>query len=399
MLGLQFLLATRIEEHAMSITYRARAAVLAAFGIAFAAPLTANAQAIIKVNDSVSVRFGILSQTWVDYSQTPNVFTDGSYTQDIFLRRMRFLFTGQIGSKLSFLFQTDNPNLGRTGVGFVKSPATGFFLQDGYLEYQPATNIFILEAGLHLVPNCRNCITNAAQLLPIDYSIYSFLQGPQTVSSVGRDLGITAKGNFLDQKVQYRVGAFSGARLPAVPTTPLVQQGSNSLRSAGRLMVNFMDPEPPTYTLPGTYFGRKKVFNLGAGFDTQSRYKAISGDGFLSYPLGANGTTIAATYIYYNGGTFFPTLPKQNTYEAEGAFHFTAAKLTPWVKLEWRRFDEGVKTTVFQNDRRLQFGGTYYASGHNINVKAAYTRATFDQLLLPKLNANSFTLQLQGFYY
>jgi hypothetical protein len=337
----------------------------------------------------------------VEFSQTQNVFVNDSYTQEIFLRRMRFLVTGQIGSKLSFIFQTDNPNLGRTGVGFTKSLATGFLLQDGLLEFQPAaSNVFILDAGLELVPNCRNCINNAAQLLPIDYGIYTFLQGPFTVSSVGRDLGIMAKGNFLNQRFQYRVGAFSGARLPVIPLVPLVQPGSNSLRSAGRLMVNFMDPEPPTYTLPGTYLGRKKVFNLGAGFDTQSRYKGISGDGFLSYPFGPNGMTLYGLWILWDGGTFFPGLPKQNTYEVEGGYHFTAAKLTPWVKLEFRRFDEGVKTAIFQNDRRYQFGGTYYAAGFNMNVKAAYTRGTFDQLVpLPRLNTNGFTLQLQGYYY
>src|SRR5258705_720635 len=199
--------------------------------------------------------------------------------------------------------------------------------------------------------------------------------------------------------LKYRSGALSGARLPVLPAVLLVQTGSTSLRSAGRLMVNFMTAEQPIYSLPGTYFGRTKVFNLGVGFDTQSRFRAFSGDGFLSYPFGSDGITLAATWIYWNGDTFFPTLPKQNTYEVEGAYHFTAAKLTPWVKLEWRRFDESVKSAVFQNDRRYQFGGTYYAAGFNMNVKAGYTRATFDQLLLPKLHANDFTLQLQGFYY
>src|SRR5712664_1662632 len=84
------------EEDAMSISYRVRAAAVAA--MALASPVTGKSQAVIKVNDSVSVRFGILSQTWVDFTQTSNVFVDDSYTQDIFLRRMRFLVTGQIGS-------------------------------------------------------------------------------------------------------------------------------------------------------------------------------------------------------------------------------------------------------------------------------------------------------------
>jgi hypothetical protein len=382
----------------MSLSYRVRAAVLAA-GVLVVAPRSVKAQAIIKVNDSVSVRFGLLSQTWVDYTQ--NVRQDTSYAQNIFQRRMRFIFSGQIGSKLSFFFQTDNPNLGRTGPGFVKAPASGFILQDGFVEIKPTpSNIFMVDAGLQLIPLCRNCLASAASLLPIDYSTFSFLQSAATVSSTGRDLGFMIKGVFADQKIEYRVGVFSGARLPVVPVPPAVQTGSNSVRAAGHLTINFLDAELPSYVLPGTYLGRKKVFNIGGGFDAQSRYKAFAGDAFLSYPFGANGMTLAGTWIRFNGDTFFPTLPKQNTYEVEGGYHFTDKKITPWAKFEARQFDDAVKTAVFQNDHRFQLGGTYYASGLNLNVKVAYTRATFNQIApLPELKQNGFTMQLQAFYY
>lgn len=382
----------------MSLSYRVRAAVLAAT-VLVVAPCSATAQAVIKVNDSVSVRFGLLSQTWVDYTQ--NVQQDNSYAQNIFQRRMRFIFGGQIGSKVSFYFQTDNPNLGRTGPGFVKAPASGFLLQDGYVEIQPTTsNIFMFDAGLQFIPLCRNCIASAAALLPIDYSTYAFLQSAQTVSSTGRDLGFMAKGVFADKKIEYRVGVFSGARLPVVPVPPAVQTGSNSVRAAGHLMINFLEAELPSYVLPGTYLGRKKIFNIGGGFDAQSRYKAYAGDAFLSYPFGANGMTLSGTWIRYNGDTFFPTLPKQNTYEVEGGYHFTDKKITPWAKFEARRYDDAVKSVVFQNDHRFQIGGTYYASGQNLNVKLAYTRGEFNQLApAPALDQNGITMQLQVFYY
>jgi hypothetical protein len=395
--GLQVPARHPFEEHAMSISNHLRAAALAA--IVFVVPFTAKAQAVIRVNDSISVRFGLLSQTWVDYSE--NVRQDTSYAQNIFQRRMRFIFGGQIGSKLSFFFQTDNPNLGRSGPGFIKAPGAGFILQDGYIEVKPsASNVFMLDAGLQLIPLCRNCIASAASLLPIDYSTYSFLQSGATVSSVGRDVGFMAKGVFADQKVEYRLGVFSGARLPVAPVPPAVQTASNSVRAAGHLMVNFLEAEQPSYVLPGTYLGRRKVFNVGAGFDAQSRYKAFAGDAFLSYPFGVNGVTLAGTFIRYNGDTFFTGLPKQNTFEVEGGYHFTDAKITPWAKFEARRYDDAVKTAAFQDDHRFQIGGTYYVAGHNLNVKLAYTRGTFNQLApLPTLNQNGVTMQLQGFYY
>jgi hypothetical protein len=404
MLGLQFLLATRIEEHAMSTMYRARAVVLAAFVVAFAAPLTANAQAIIKVNDSVSVRIGFLSQTWADFTQ--NVRQDSSYAQQIFQRRIRLIVSAQLGPKVAFFFETDNPNLGRTGPNplggnFTKALGLGFLTQDVYVELKPSTtNSFVIEAGLLLIPLCRNCVASAAALLPLDYSDYSFLQSGPTASSAGRDMGLEGKGTLLNQRLEYRLGVFSGARLPVVPVPPAVQTASNSLRGAGHLMFNFLETEPPAYGMPGTYFGRRKVFNIGAGGDLQSKYKAIAGDAFLSYPFGNNGITLSGTFIHFDGGTFLPTLPRQNTWEAEGGYHFTAAKLTPWAKFETRSIDDAFVTAANQDEHRLQLGLTYYMMGHNLNLKAAYSRNTFDQLApLPELHQNAFTMQLQGYYY
>src|SRR3954454_19690791 len=68
-----------IEEYAMSRSSRARAVVLAALTVL--TPAALHAQAVLKVNDSVSVRFGFLSQTWADFEQ--NSRQDTSYAQSI----------------------------------------------------------------------------------------------------------------------------------------------------------------------------------------------------------------------------------------------------------------------------------------------------------------------------
>jgi hypothetical protein len=360
----------------------------------------APAQALIKVNDSVSVRVGFLSQTWADFQQ--NVRQDSSYAQNIFQRRIRLIVSAQVGSKLAFFFETDNPNLGRTGPNLpgansTKSLGTGFITQDAYVEVKPSTsNSFVVEGGLLFIPLCRNCYTSAASLLPLDYSSYAFLQSGVTGSSVGRDVGFEGKGTFANQKIEYRAGLFSGAR---VFDAAGVQTASNSLRGAGHLMVNFWEPEAPLYVMPGTYLGKRKVFNIGAGFDAQGRYKAIAGDAFLSYPIGNDGVTLSTTYIHYDGGIFFTALPRQNTFEVEGGYHLTASKITPWAKFETRRIDRAF-LAVAQNDRRLQLGGTYYMMALNLNMKLAYTRGTFDQpAAAPSLTQNGITFQLQGFYY
>jgi hypothetical protein len=365
------------------------------------APVAAHAQALIKVNDSISVRVGFLSQTWADFAQNQ---VDGSYSQDLFQRRIRLIVSAQVGSKFAFYFQTDNPNLGRAGT----LPAANvpknllfqnFITQDAYVEVKPSTaHSFVIEGGLLLVPFARNVYAQTSTLLPLDYDTYISLPNGPTGSNDGRDMGFELKGTFFDQKLEYRAGVFSGARLTN-PQTPTIQTASNSLRGAGHLMFNFWETEAPAYVLPGTYLGKKKVFNIGAGYDGQSRYKAIAGDAFLSYPIGSNGVTLATTFIHYDGGTFFPTLPRENTLEVEGGYHFTAAKVTPWVKYERRMIDDAF-LTVAQDEHRLQLGGTYYMMDSNLNMKFAYTRGSFAQLAgAPRFIQNEFTFQLQGYYY
>jgi hypothetical protein len=355
------------------------------------APLSA--QAVLKVNDSVSVRLGFLSQTWADFTQ--NVRQDSAYAQNIFQRRLRFIAGLQAGSHLSFFFQTDNPNLGRSGPGVTKQLGSGFIVQDAYAEVKPgSSNALLLDAGIQYVPFCRNCVESAALILPIDFGAYSYLQSASTGSSAGRDVGFVGRGYLFGDRLEYRAGVFSGARLANG-----LQQASNSLRGAGRVQLQLLDPEAPAYAYAGTYLGRRKVLALGAALDAQGSYRGVAVDGFLSLPVGSNGITAQTNVLRYDGHELLPGLPKQDAFEAEAGFHFTAAKLTPWVKFEARRFDDAVKSPVFQNERRFQVGGTWYIMGNTLNLKAGYSRATLDRLGQEALTQNGATLQLQAFYY
>jgi len=370
-----------------------RIAALAALMLCL--PAASNAQAVIKVNDSVSVRLGFLSQTWADFSQ--NVRQDSSYSQNIFERRLRFIVGMQIGSHLSFFFQTDNPSLGRSGPGFTKTLGAGFLTQDAYAEVKPgSTNAILLDAGLQYVPFCRNCMESAATILPMDLGTYAYLQNAGTTSSAGRDVGFVGRGYLFGDRLEYRAGLFSGARLATAPGT---QTATNSLRGAGRIQLQLLTPEAPTYAYPGTYFGKKKVLSVGAGLDAQADYRGVAVDGFLSLPVGNDGVTAQANLIHYDGHVLIPSLPKQNTLEAEAGYHLNSAKLTPWVKYEMRSYDESERTANFQDERRFQVGGTWYVAGPNLNLKLGYGVAKLDRLGQPALTQNGVTFQMQAYYY
>ena len=220
-------------------------------------------------------------------------------------------------------------NLGKTVVG-KKVISSGFTLQDAFVEWKVA-DALIVDAGLMFIPLCRNCYQSAGSLLPIDYGASSFLQSGPTQSVVSRDTGFQARGYLAHNRLEYRVGAFQGARDSA---------SRNSFRSAGHVQYAFLDTESGFFTT-GTYLGKKKVLTIGGGYDVQSDYKAFAGDAFFDHPIGAAGAvTLQADGRIVDGGQTFK-LPRQNGLLVEGGYLFTKARVRPGVKLETQRLRAG----------------------------------------------------------
>lgn len=368
----------RSSERVVGIMRRAGWCALLGITLTISAG-AAGAQATIKVGEDVSIRFGTLLQGWADWTQDP---VSEGYAQNLYLRRVRLLVGGQIAKNITFFIETDNPNLGRAP----KALGSGFIVQDALAEIKFADPLTI-SAGLMFVPFCRNCIQSAATLLSLDYSSFAFLATPATQSSVGRDIGFQAKGYFNGNRIEYRVGAFQGFRATG---------SRNPLRGVGRLQINLLDAETPGIFYTGTYLGTKRVLAIGGGFDMQSgpgdNYQAFAIDGFLDYPLTDSvSVTAQVDYFMYDGGQTFPTVIDQNAIFAEAGLYFKPMRLMPFVRFESQTFDPVASV----DNTRYQAGFTYYFSGHNANLKAAFSRLNPDT----GNDSNQFTAQLQVFYY
>ncbi|HEX7679324.1 MAG TPA: hypothetical protein VF713_14430, partial [Thermoanaerobaculia bacterium] len=73
---------------------------LVVFALALAwLPAIAQAQALVKVNDDVFFRLGIQFQVWGDWQE---VTPAGTYAQNLYLRRIRFVLAGQVQKDVSF---------------------------------------------------------------------------------------------------------------------------------------------------------------------------------------------------------------------------------------------------------------------------------------------------------
>lgn len=343
----------------------------------FAGVADARAQVVIKVNDDVNFKLGVLGQFQADWLEDPPA---DDTTQNLFIRRIRLLFGGQVAKNVTFFVETDAPNLGKTLAGG-KNISPGVIVQDAYGEFK-ARDAFAVDAGLMFVPFSRNSLQSAASLLPIDYGANTFAQSGPTQSSVGRDTGVQAKGYFLNNQLEYRVGAFQGARDPG---------SHRSFRYAGRVQCQFLEPEATGFFYTGTYLGTKRIAAVAAAFDAQNDYHAYDVDAFVDYPAGPGAVTAQLAWNHFDGGDTFPALRRQNVVLLELGYFLRELKLTPVFQFTSR----GVVDTTVGDETRWSIGVNYWWAGHNANVKTAYGRID------PRGSAaqNELTIQLQLFYF
>src|SRR5258705_7695014 len=70
----------------------------------------AGAQIVVKANDDVNLKLGVLGQFQADTLDHPGSEPN---TNNLFVRRLRLIFGGQVAKNVSFFVETDAPNLGK----------------------------------------------------------------------------------------------------------------------------------------------------------------------------------------------------------------------------------------------------------------------------------------------
>ncbi|SHL67630.1 short chain amide porin [Chitinophaga jiangningensis] len=303
------------------------------------------------------------------------------------LYRARVLVGGQLTKKASFFLETEIPSpIGIQSNG-EKNVKVSPIILDAQLEYT-FSNAFQLIAGMQLVSNNRNGLQGAAGLMANDFSYfqypYNLFSNSPLQGNFGRDLGINARGFLANDKLEYRLGVFTGRNI----------DGGAPLRTVGRLAYNFLDAEKDFY-YAGTKLGKGKTLAWAAGFDAQANYINYSTDVFFDYPLGNAGSITAnAAFQYLSGGTdlsskysFATLIPKQTIQFLELGYYFKKVKLQPWIRYENQAISAeaeqtgGIKTASFDkvNSSSVMGGGlNYFFNGTGTNLRLSYTTRTYN---------------------
>jgi Phosphate-selective porin O and P len=347
-------------------------------------PTLAQAQAIIKVNDDVWIRFGTQLQLWADEAQDS---ATKEYNQNLYIRRARVLLTGSVAKDVTFFIQTDDPNLGKSP----KALGSGYILQDGWAQWK-IRDEFALNAGLMLIPLNRAELVSTTSFITVDISPTATVFATPTQTSGTRDTGFEAQGYVADGRLEYRAGLFQGIRDAATTTTVA---SHNAFRRSVWLSYDFWEKERG-YVYAGTNRGTKKVLALSGGYDAQKTYKAYSASVHSTVPVnGKDEFAVLAQGVHYDGGKFLTTLPRQNDYLAEFGYYIAPSKIQPFVKFEDQKF---TVTSIPSKDQKRYGGGfNYYVYGQNLKLTGQVTHVKFSNSALH--STNELTVQMQVWYY
>lgn len=241
-------------------------------------PLNADASRYIK--------FTLLNQVWMRYNQSNPGTTVGGYnapnTYDIGIRRFRIQFYGQLTDRVFIYSQIGLNNLSynadrKSGgtPGASQSGTGGFFLHDAVAEYAIVKNKLSFGAGLGAWNGlARYASASAGTIMGLDLPTLEETTNDVT-DQFGRKLSIYLKGKL--GKLDYRV-ALSDPLLYQKAPGYVAAPGPNATFAStppkpqyqGYFSYQLKDQESnlTPYTA-GTYFGKKTVLNVGAGFIVQ----------------------------------------------------------------------------------------------------------------------------------
>ena len=382
----------------------------------------------IKLTEHFSIRFGLQAQVWYEAAQSS--FREqpsgdkGAYGFNFYCRRCRILGTVQPWDNVTLAVLVETATAGKAVDPAPGTPnpaaSTKSFgvvqMLDAFGEIRLMPEV-IINAGLMLIPITRNGLQGTTTYIPLDVGFTSAAHISALNTTVLRDIGLLIKGYLVGEHLEYRLGAFTGIREPAVTmvdaTHPSTMAGSRNVPLfAAWLQYNFLDVDKG-YVFNGIYYGKKRIAGVSAGLMQQKgRDKdsalAFSASAFAAYPLngpnkdGGDEVHGLVQYTHWDGKETAPTILNQNDLLVELGYYNRSTKLSVFGKFEGQ-FNVQDDTTMADETlgNIIQFGGgvKYNLIDNLTNFTFQYLRTNLPNDPPGRNNTNTVTLAIQFFYY
>lgn len=221
------------------------------------------------------IQLQMVAQIWARHTEfNPYTQVTGTPQQDAIdfsIRRIRFVLSGSLSKRVNFFVQ-----FGQNNLNYLSARKAGSFFHDVTADYAVVPTKFSLGAGLNGWNGpSRFSNTSVSSILVLDPPNYQEVTN-DTYDVFVRRLGIYAKGKLgkLDYRVSvgkpFVISTTTGSGVEPISTSVSFSTLPPNLVYQGYFMYQFLDQESnfgPGTT--GSYLGKKRVFNLGAGFNYQ----------------------------------------------------------------------------------------------------------------------------------
>src|SRR5258708_2573635 len=365
--------------------------------------LSSSAQAAkIPIGEDSALNFAVLMQPRVEFDD--GFSPSGQLATDFYVRRARFNITGNMGKLLVFQLQADMPRIGFRG-NYANTP---FLWQDANISFTPIDGLF-LQGGFMVIPLSRGELGSSAAFQTVD-----LLGNPiRMLSDTGlRETGFQVRYIGLEKKLNFRVGAFEGARgTTALGGVAVPQNPDRTPKIAGYVQYSLLGAEP-TETFNGIYFSETPIVSIGfggqymskaivsggtAGAPVYSDYTALAGSIFVELPFSSDLEVVGSANVY-NYNTF--SGDSNNGIGFTGDFGVRFGKLEPVISFQQFSGDKhdrpfppppaGLHSWLAKNAANLKFevakewSGDLVRSGHtpsNAPVVAGTAGAVWQYIL------------------
>ncbi|GAA4841978.1 hypothetical protein [Algivirga pacifica] len=385
----------------------------------------------LSEDGSKYLRFILWNQIWAE----DNNLSD-NINPSLRIRRSRLLAYAQISPRflvlshfgLNNLSASNMDPLGSRATNAATANATQIFLHGAWGEFKVSNNeMLYVGAGLHYW-NGLSRATNASTLNFVTLDNYR-QAWPQLglTDQFARHLGIYAKGYMgkfrysvaINDPIHHALGAQDETSLAVGDISysgkKLLGEASG-YAFAGYFEYNLLEKEG--HKLPyrvGTYMGKKKVLNLGAGFfnhkngvvKIEEENTAVGGDVnhfavdlYYDAPLGKG--AINSYVVYYNYHYGFDDYTLGTTYGSGSSiygqvgyllpFKSTVGRVMPYMAYSVRDYH------AFENSGdALQVGLNWFINGHNAKVTLEYKNSLQNYTGARPERVNGLVMQTQIF--
>lgn len=339
----------------------------------------------IPINDEATLNVSILLQPQLQLIKDGAPV--GDVGTDLYLRRVRLLFFGNVTKHLSFFAETDQPNFGKDGNFDV-----AFYIQDAFLSYEFLEKVYV-DAGFLIAPLSRHNLQGAIALNTVDYhaNLIRFTPG---VGKVWRDTGVQLRG--FAGPLGFRAAILNGAEGKKTDTATV--NPDDLPRGVANVRWNFLTREEDLF-FQGIYFDEKPRLSVGVGADYQPSAVAtasgvhdsanFSADVFLDLPLANDQAVVFNTGVYtYRQGMDAPQSGTGFYSEAGYRYH----QVEPVLSAEY--FNSRV---VNQDVLVLRPGFNVWFNKHTFNLKTEVAISKVGDISEADTGITG-TAQLQLFY-